>query len=159
MLSKSGAGSSGAGRFDSDLALPDDLAELASQLSADAERLSACYPAGKPNKVVVQTASTKSRMAFAASLVLGLAVSVIGGAVITPSWLPEPAIERGSVANIPTASEASLIAVVKLNQDNDTPLFESESSTISLAELSSPEIEALLDLWEREPNEAPSVAF
>lgn len=159
MLSKSEAGSFEPGRFDSELALPDDLAELASQLSADAERLSACYPAGKPNRVVVHAASTKNRLAFAASLVVGLAVSVIGGVVITRSWLPEPAIERGSVANIPTVSDASSIAVVKLNRENDTPLIDSESSTISLAELSSPEIEALLDLWEREPNEAPSVAF
>lgn len=163
MPSSSGTSNSNSSHPLSDPSLPDDLAELGSQLAADADRLAASFPPGKPSGIVVHTARTNTAqtvlMTAAGSLILVLVASVVGGVVMSRNWLPKNSEVRRGALGAPVALEMSPNATPEPDETAKSSLMAPESSTISLVELSSPEIEALLDLWEREPNDTPGIAF
>ena len=143
------------------LTLPDDLAALASQLSADAEQLSACYPADSCNNIIIQNgrrALTTKSMALAAS-VLAMAASVAGLFALINNWLPERSKGLRTESSQLVATDAASAIASTSNRSEHEPLVGAGTSSVTLTELSSPEMEALLDLWEREANDAPSIAF
>jgi hypothetical protein len=143
-----------------DLNLPPDLAVLAEQLRDDAAHLAAAYPAitNTPTRSVSEGIFTQARSAsegpsrrhlqirrptalIASTIAATLAVLLAGLAVF---WhAPEATLQKHS----PTPSTHFITSAAH----SDT--------TISLTELSSPELEAFLDLMERSPDNALRVSF
>jgi hypothetical protein len=136
--------------------LPDDLAALAEQLSDDAAHLSACYPAaGEANVALASELATsavrlksQSRRRVAAFLGVGVASLLLCTLpFIRPQRdsLPHPPRERV----VDSASIASPAA---------RPASAATTMSLSLGELSAPEMEALLDLLEGDSHSS-SISF
>ena len=133
--------------------LPDDLAALAEQLSDDAAHLSACYPAAGQAQVALASelatsaARLKSQSRRRVAVFLGVGVASLllcSLPFIRPlrDTLPHPREEVVNSASImaPAARPASATA------------------TLSLGELSAPEMEALFDLLEGDSHSS-SISF
>jgi hypothetical protein len=137
--------------------LPADLAALGEQLRDDAQHLAQRYPAAatgagvalasgrRPWKKIVVLAGS----GLATALAVVVAVQVIGplGRQNQTTMAPAhnalehaPAVTAAPVASVPGAGSPA---------------------TISLTELSGPELEALIDLWQREPSpkDGTGIAF
>jgi len=125
-----------------ELDLPGDLAALGEQLSADAAHLAACYPAAP---VQSAAAGRSSAWKMYAAFVLGPSLAALLVAVIVWQSLPEqPSVNRTAAA-VPATSSA--IAAPHAGD------------TVSLVELSGPELDRLLDLLDRAPDRVTSISF
>ena len=132
-----------------ELDLPSDLKALAEQLGEDAAHLAACYP---PRQEIAQPAAAvagrrRAVIGTAAGAIV-LASVLLGAAGV---WLAAPGaggVKKADIAAMPGDPAATI-------PHDSVPVV----STVSLADLSPPEIEALLDLIEREPNQIGSIAF
>ena len=144
-----------------ELDLPSDLKALAEQLGDDAAHLAATYP---PRQVIAQPLTAVARggpraivvgaagAVALASLLIGVAGVWIGTAGFRTDGTNE--IDVAKVERATTDHQRSPAANSHPSQGIPATI-----STFSLTELSSPEMEALLDLIEREPNEVGSVSF
>lgn len=123
--------------------LPDELAALAEQLRDDSAHLVAVYPASPAvGRQQPATASRKNQYAAAATVAgTTLAAFLAGLVILWQGGKPLP-VTTGSAPQPPELVSTSAPPV----------------TTISLTELSSPELEALLDLIQRQP-ETVSVSF
>ena len=127
-----------------ELDLPADLAALGEQLGADAAHLSRCYPAAQKQTA---RAAPYTKYAFAA---LGSALAALLVAALIWQSLPgRPAAERATLPLTADALPAASPAIA-------TP---HHPDAVSLADLSGPELEALLDLLARDPNRATTISF
>ena len=158
-------------RADGDLDLPDDLARLAAQLGDDATRLAQQYPASACGDAVLAAELVESarrikdgsrRRTRAVGVAMGAGLAAIAGlaALVTfgQPWLrPGGALPKPS----PLAGRPSLrSAVGPMAAPSIEPLsLTSPSPTLSLGELSGPEMEALFDLLQHDPRRAGSVSF
>jgi hypothetical protein len=128
-----------------ELDLPSDLKALAEQLGDAAAYLAACYP---PQHEIAQPVAAIPAWRRAVVAATVLASVVLGAAGV---WLAVPGaggVKKADIAAIPGDSVATI-------PHDSVPVV----STVSLADLSPPEMEALLDLIEREPNQIGSIAF
>jgi len=134
---------------DGDLNLPAHLSHLAEQLSDDAAHLAARYPPAAA--VQARSASegfgrrnpSTRRFAPAALIATALAACLAGFSAFWQS--PKSSLQE----RVPLPSEPSRFVA-------STP---SSDTAISLTELSTPELEALLDLTERSPENALRISF
>jgi hypothetical protein len=143
---------------DGEIDLPPELAALADQLRDDSAHLAARYPAARSDAQVAARPATRRKWtkiaALAASAAATLLVSVVaiewfgGAAERSPIVANQPA-DRPALANPGAPASAAV------------PTVTHGSAAISLTELSGPELEALLDLWQREPKaaEAAGISF
>jgi hypothetical protein len=139
-------------RGDGEIDLPADLAALGEQLRDDALHLAQRYPAGAELSAMrpepasatrVQARSWKKVAVLAAS-----ALATVLAGVVAVELMNSP---RGNphVAIVPANPDAKLVEPAIA-----APAAIAAPPTISLTELSGPELEALLDLWQREPARA-----
>jgi hypothetical protein len=148
-------------RPDGELDLPADLAALAEQLGDDAAHLSACYPADRAPQValaaeLVQSAGRIKRQHWFRSVAVigtGLAtVAALGiSLIIAAQQTPKTNRPRQPVAIAPNSVPDST------SPSESFPV--STSATLSVGELSGPELEALLDLLDNEPRSMASISF
>jgi hypothetical protein len=123
--------------------LPDELAALAEQLRDDSAHLAAVYPASPANGgQQPATTSRKNQYAAAAAVAATTLAAVLGGLVVLWQGAKPLAVTTNTV---PPPSEFVSTSAPP-------------ATTVSLTELSSPELEALLDLIQRQP-ETVSVSF
>jgi hypothetical protein len=132
-------------KSDGEIDLPADLAALGEQLRDDALHLAARYPAAATDRPVPATAErSRSRVwkKFAILATSALATALVGviAVQLANSRLKNAPVAKAPGPNINTGESAAV------------PL--TAPPTISLTELSGPELEALLDLWQREPARA-----
>jgi len=130
---------------DGEIDLPVDLAGLSQQLSDDASHLASRYPAARSPAINCTTGSKRQiRVALAIAGLFGsiVAASLLGIGIVHFGQHPAMSTDRsGSV------EQSSFVSAIAPPQ------------TISLSELSQPELEAALDLMEREPNTTSRVSF
>ena len=134
-------------KADGEIDLPADFAALGEQLGDDARHLAACYPAGELPKHAPQVSRRLRKYAFGAAAAVAVAVTVTIVAV-RPSWHRAPS---ATASNEMTTSDQSAVSTFIR-----APVH---TQAISLTDLSAPEIEALLDLADRQPHDAVRVAF
>jgi hypothetical protein len=137
-----------------DLDLPPDLAALAEQLADDSTHLAASYPptvaklARRASEGFFATHPKSRRrtsilVATSASVAAGLAALLAGFVALTQIPVSDPPVHSPAPSSPPQFI---------------TTAAPSES-IISLTELSSPEVEAILDLMERTPDNTIRVSF
>src|SRR5262249_5244777 len=129
---------------DGEIDLPAELAELAEQLGDDAAHLAATYPPVRTTRLKSPSGSWRKRVAIVAAAFGGLSLAV---AIILAVVLQGPLVASRSEAGGPAQLAPSLTSV--------SPVPE---ATVSLVDLSGPELEAWLDLMERESRNV-SVSF
>lgn len=138
--------------------LPADLAALGEQLRDDAQHLAQRYPAGGAEAGVIP-APGRSRpwKKFAVLAGSGLATTL---AVVVAVQLIGPLGRQNQTTMAPAGdvaehTPAATAAPATLSPTGSSP------TTISLTELSGPELEALIDLWQREPapKDGTGIAF
>jgi len=153
-------------RADGDLDLPDDLSALAEQLADDAVHLSAHYPANREPQValaaeLVQSAERIKRRSWRpATFVGGAAIASVAAIGLTLSmWAT--ANRRPTTTDLVTSPDASASATAPDELPALIPgaLAAPSPTALSLGELSAPEMEALFDLLQRDPNHASSISF
>ena len=128
---------------DGEIKLPDDLAALAGQLRDDAAHLAAVFPATPSEHRRQPAAASRNNQYTVAAAVAGTTLAaVLGGLVVLWQGAKPLAVTTNSA---PSPTEFVSTAA-------------SPATTVSLTELSSPELEALLDLIQRQP-ETVSVSF
>lgn len=159
-------------RPDGDLDLPADLAALAEQLADDAFHLSARYPAAREPQVAlaaelvesaerIKTTGQPARGTWRRAAVLvgaGLAsVAVIGLSLLSLSARRDDGDRASEFVSTPAlpADRAAPAVVAPTPVTFAAPA----TSSLSLGELSAPEMEALFDLLQREPNRASTISF
>jgi len=151
-------------RPDGDLDLPDDLAALAGQLADDAAHLSACYPACWNPQValasdLVDSAKRIKRNSWRqAGLAIGVGLTALTTIVVAVSLVlrnREPGDpERNSSSDVVVTTAAPIAPLATpISLPTPTP------TTLSLGELTGPEMEALFDLLQRDSQRASSIAF
>lgn len=149
---------------DGELDLPDDLAALGEQLRDDAAHLAACYPAegrqvGGQTQVAAVARSRSRRWMRVGLLTTSSLASVLVIAVALQHFSKTrqvpPSIEATSTDGQPAH------AISQSNTVNPVTDLRPAPTTISLTDLSGPELEALLDLWQRDPQppESTAIAF
>jgi hypothetical protein len=153
-----------------ELDLPADLMALAEQLTDDAAHLAARYPAdcasqGALAAELVESAERikrysrprRSLLMTAAVIGAGLASIAALGITVALAWRPDD--NQASDGPVITAAAAGASAGrAELNAPPPTPPLHS-SATLSVGELSGPELEALLDLLNGEPHSVASISF
>ena len=135
-----------------ELDLPADLAALGEQLHADAAHLAAAYPPNGESSLLPQRQAAHSSYTKYAALVLGSTLAaLLVTAVIWHSLPVQPAASRTAAALPPTAAAIPAASpAMAMPQSGEAVL---------LVELSGPELEALIDLLDRDPRSASSIAF
>lgn len=135
-------------RGDGEIDLPADLAALGEQLRDDALHLAKRYPAGaeltRQPEPARRLQSWKKIGVLAAS-----AVATVLAGVVAVQLLDEPTANP-HLATAPVTSVPEPSVVTR----PEVPATIASPPTVSLTELSGPELEALLDLWQREPARA-----
>jgi hypothetical protein len=141
--------------------LPADLAALGEQLRDDAQHLARRYPAGG-DVVAVRPAASRTRpwtkiavlatSGLATALAVVVAVQVVGP--LGNRRQAMPAVGGG-------AEHQPIVAADRAASKATESIPATSPPTISLTELSGPELEALIDLWQREPTpkEGTGIAF
>jgi hypothetical protein len=131
-----------------ELDLPADLAALGQQLGDDAAHLAAKYPAAT---VVGRSPAPSARPLAPFYLSLGASlVAAVLVAVMVWQLRPSPApVQRSAAVSSPVAAPATF----------PSPAAPAASGSISLVDLSGPELEALLDLLHDDPNRSTSISF
>lgn len=156
------------GAFDqsADLQLPDDLAIMAEQLAEDAARLAASYPARLPPQslpLAVPAANENSRLRR-----VWLSPTLIGGSLaavlLTLSIFGNSFFRPQHTATKTPAAAASSASATAVIAGRGTSAHDPEDSipvthASWLGETSGPELEALMDLWERDQHEVASLSF
>lgn len=148
---------------DRELALPDELALLGEQLGNDAAHLAASYPPGRAPTWPCVGAAAPSRgrawiLAAAASGVLTAASLIL--ILLWRSLPPTGSAGADVVRAIPQLAGTASEGVPQLpNTGTSARSTSSASPMAALTELSAPEIEALLDLWQRDRSQVASVSF
>ncbi|MEX2173410.1 MAG: hypothetical protein WD872_03555 [Pirellulaceae bacterium] len=142
-----------------DLALTDDLATLAEQLSDDAAHLARCYPAGTagsckiPGRVnPAKPLPRRAGLAIAGVGLscLGLVAASISFALLGGESAPPPAnATNAQVTNGDAISDSAKVAIPA----TPSPVM------LSVGELSGPEREALFDLLDDQPQRLTRVSF
>jgi len=130
-----------------ELQLPDDLRALAEELGDDAARLAKCFPPPRPTNRPAPLVGTSGRRVAAAAAVVGssaLALLLVVGFMLRP---------------IPV--HVAIQAKQQEQMAHSSPADKSiaPDTTVSLVDLSGPELEALLDLMERDSHSTASVSF
>ncbi|MCI0359832.1 MAG: hypothetical protein L0211_15250 [Planctomycetaceae bacterium] len=151
-------------RNDGELDLPDDLAALAGQLADDAAHLSACYPADRNPQVALaaelaDSAERLKRRAWRPSaLAVGAGLASLAALVLTVSLSLRDSdpVDAQSVAS-PDSLATTVSPVAAETMSTSLPAL--APTTLSLGELSGPEMEALFDLLQRDPQRTSSIAF
>jgi hypothetical protein len=145
-----------------DIDLPADLEALAGQLGDDARRLAECYPAeasARPLGAVSPLADRRRqwRAALAATAVVLVGIAIAGG---LQKW-HAPADTQASVS--PAAAQDRTAVIEDATAGGEQRSLDLEASrgrpTLSLTDLSPPELEGLLDLLERDPHQAVRISF
>ena len=140
--------------------LPADMAALGEQLRDDALHLAKRYPAGaeltalRPEPASTRRSRSVSWKKF--TVLAGSALATVLAGIVAvqlidlPQSNPRVAIAPDSGATQPAVANPAEI-----------PATMAPAATVSLTELSGPELEALLDLWQREParTEGTGVSF
>ena len=133
---------------DGEIELPADLSALAEQLGDDAAHLADCYQPGRATHQMPPSPASRRRGIAIATAALGGSALAAAIAITLIGW-------QGPA---PLATSAS-----STKSDALPPSFRGVSATaeasVSLADLSGPELEAWLDLMEREPGHRISVSF
>jgi hypothetical protein len=175
-------GTPSSGPTEPSMRLPDDLALLGEQLADDAAYLAAVYrpkTANRPNTVywpkTATPASAKNRMskkrAGLFAVVSAAAALVVAVGVWRAADSPEPAdfaaadnadtLERHQAGTVPVASvggsHAAPVAFVQASVRGAEHV--DAEPAIWFYELSTPEQEALLDLWEEEAPKKRELSF
>jgi hypothetical protein len=153
-------------RADGNLDLPDDLSALAEQLADDAAHLSARYPADREPQValaaeLVRSAERIKRRAWRpAMFIAGATLASVAAMGLTLSLLA-PRHEQNHATDLVSSPIVRSAATAPFEPSATMPVsFPVPSPTaLSLGELSAPEMEALLDLLQRDPNRASSISF
>jgi hypothetical protein len=151
---------------DGELDLPTDLAALAEQLGDDAAHLSACYPADRAPQValaaeLVQSAGRIKRQHwFRSAAVVGTGLATVAALgislIIAAQQTPQTNRPRQPVAVAPFAAPDAALPSETFPVSAATT---SAGPTLSVGELSGPELEALLDLLDNEPRSMASISF
>jgi hypothetical protein len=160
-------------RADGDLELPADLAALAEQLADDAAHLAARYPAQpKPQAALAaelvdsaeriklagqsSTSLSRGRALRGAALIAGAGLASIAAIGLTLTIVSRPLNRDPAVVSTPDFPR---------HETDSTPLSvpaalgAPASATLSLGELTAPEMEGLLDLLQRDPDRTTSISF
>jgi hypothetical protein len=162
-----------------ELDLPDDLGALAEQLADDARHLASCYPADAAFRsgsfclqaegvsplwksprassrrslaAIVLASSVTLASVASIGLAIAFALSVFQDNTSRPA--PNSLVQSPTTANAPVAANIEPIAAPAVASPGPSP------TTLSLGELSGPELEALLDLWPGKGQKPPfSISF
>jgi hypothetical protein len=133
--------------------LPDDLAALTERLGKEAAQLAASYPAVRPAVLPNPAARQPTRGRW-------LAFGGIGGAAAAA--VVAITVQLG-VFDVPQdaapTSKKSVAADPQPLPVGPALPHTLPATTVSLTNLSGPELEAVLDLWQRDPGQATSVSF
>jgi hypothetical protein len=157
---------------DGEIALPDDLAALAGQLSDDAAHLAGRYPGNPAPQAAIATELARSAAQIKLtsrrrqSLVLRIALVGAGLASIAALALTI-SLSRRTNEIVPAIAEnvgAPSATSLPLNQISPETQYRRllpyrSQATLSVGELSGPELEALLDLLDEEPKPVASISF
>jgi hypothetical protein len=134
---------------DGELELPADLAALAEQLGDDAAHLAASFPAARTERnVTTRRVGQSSARSYWRYALVGSSLAALLLAVAVWQMQPgQPVVNRTTVATSPLPIH--------------TPALASPTAVdaVSLADLSAPELEALLDMLDRDPNRVTSISF
>jgi len=146
-------------RGDGEIDLPADLAALGEQLRDDALHLAARYPAGAELTAMRRepAAAVRSRSDSGGGLRVWKKVAVLAGSALATVLAGVVAVQLMDVPQSnPRVAVAPGISVSEpgVAMPTEIPAPIAPAPTISLTELSGPELEALLDLWQREPERA-----
>jgi hypothetical protein len=147
--------------------LPADLAALAEQLGDDAAHLARRYPADRAPAValsaeLIESAArikrrSRSRVAMLAGVSLASVALVAISVAVGLQDRRGPMPKRDSlVASPPALLPASGLEAPELSP---LPVTHAAAGTLSVGELSGPEMEALLDLLNSEPKSVASISF
>lgn len=160
--------------FEGDLQLPDDLALMAQQLGDDATRLAATYP--PPMPAVLASAQQVAPRRKNAWLMRSLAGTALAVGLVTISVLASNSYNKVT-GERPASAGRSLGAGENGGKDMQphqpayavrSPLAHESPSPPSqvpvtpaswLGDTSGPELEALMDLWERDQPAVRSLSF
>ena len=139
-----------------DLKLPDDLALMGEQLADDAARLASSYPARLPSQLATphQEAPRKGGRWLSGTLTGGLlAVALVSVSLVGTSFFraKKPGNEP------PTPSTAVAVSEALAPDASHEPIPVTPASW--LGDTSGPELEALMDLWERDQHEVATLSF
>ena len=137
---------------DGELELPCELQALASQLRDDASHLAACYPAQRREVLAPATRPARRPQSITAAM-SGVALAVLLLGVTAVLWrLPRPHAAAPVVApNHVTAAPQRPLVIEEV--------AERPAPAVSLVSLSGPELEALVDLLERDRAAVATVSF
>jgi hypothetical protein len=151
---------------DFDGELPADFAALGEQLQSDATRLSSVYPACQPPTKLMQALASQSqpswsrRKVFAVVTSAAAAVLLVVGLIavaVSPDVLRIARDEPAAVPNsVPTLPDNSLVHVPTLPEHAD---LQPVSFRPAVMDVTGPELEGLLDLWQEQPPVAGSISF
>lgn len=164
-----------------ELDLPDELRELAAQLADDAAYLAERYPAGSTAATLTEPAPTVARSAprtrhwrAAAAAAATIAAVGLGALAWAPSQsgnpsqpqanapAPAPRSERSSPA-LPEsrATAAAALPAVTIPTTADGPRIERLpwAPQLPIGEVSNPELEGLLDLWQNDGQEEKRISI
>ena len=145
---------------DGELDLPPELAALAEQLRDDSAHLATRYPAARNDLPAGKRSVAARRWIKIATLAASAAAALLVAAVVVEMF--DVAARSPTVADRPANNTAKLAVPDRSLAAPAVPAVPPAahgSATISLTELSGPELEALLDLWHREPRAAKSAGI
>lgn len=148
--------------FEGDLQLPDDLALMAQQLGDDATRLAACYPPPVPSVLAtVRHVAPRQKNAWLMRSLAGIALTT---GLVTISLLAWNSRQQQDANHALPAAAATLPASGSLIV-HEGPAARNNLPTVPvtpaswLGDTSGPELEALMDLWEKDQPAVRSLSF
>ena len=142
-----------------ELQLPDDLAALAEQLSADSRHLANCFPAGAVGIATEPAVRTRPRTWRVRHMIGGgLIACALSGALVMLTTNPFAQPRRTLPAAAPASTGNRTSAAVTVRAANSATRDVSFAPTM-LNDVSRPELEGLIDLWQQQSTEAASVSF
>jgi hypothetical protein len=151
-----------------ELDLPADLTALADQLGEDAAHLAARYPADRAPAVALSAEllesaariKRQSRQRFAWVAAASLASAAVLAVSVAIALQNQGAVAPGSGTLAASPATASPATAAQPPEFVSLPApHAAGASTLSVGELSGPEMEALLDLLSAEPKTAASISF
>ena len=143
---------------DGEIDLPADLAALGEQLRDDARHLAQRYPASGAGSGVAPAAG-RSRPWTKIGVLAGSGLAAALAAVVAVQLIDPLGLQNQTI--MPPARDVAEHATAVTAASADSVPGAGSPATISLTELSGPELEALIDLWQREPapKEGTGIAF
>ena len=148
--------------FEGDLQLPDDLALMAQQLGDDAARLAATYPPPMPAVLAsVRQVAPRRKNAW---LMRSLAGTALAAGLVTISLVAWNT-QQPNDANLATPKIVDQSPPARSLVVHESPVTQSNPPTVPvtpaswLGDTSGPELEALMDLWEKDQPAVRSLSF